>query len=248
MRFGIRRRCPLSNPRVKIVSILVVTIMTATAVAAMADLSPGDVELILPDPVIVLSDNFDDGSISDWVTDSSGGLVLLSTNHYVSPRYSLGLEKYPAKKVCSASHALGSLPNTNQRLYLDVDMMSRNSGGDTDLYLNLMSGNREMLTLAFHWSCVSWFDGYWHSICTFSPSSAGNGDMWYHVKIVADMSSGSFDIYVTGENPAHSGTALGVPFRSPTHTIDTVCFQAGWNSMASTGGEAFWVDDLVIKA
>ena len=233
----------------RIVCCCIALVTAAAAVSVLAEPQTPDVVIIPQDPdvVVILADSFDDNDLSDWQI-SSGGSVSLDSDHYVSPGYSLELEKLPEKKTCSATHALGTTPTVNKRLYLEVDMMCWRSGGTTDLYLKLMSGNKEVVTLAFHWSFIQWFDGGWHSICAFYPSCGGDGDMWYHVKILADMDRGVCDIYVTDGDAYHSGNAFGVPFRGSTHSIDTVCLQAGWSMMSEGSGEAFWVDNLVVKA
>jgi hypothetical protein len=187
----------------------------------------------------VFEDNFNDGAISDWSIVKTGGFVGLDGMQYTSAPWSLEISKVKVKGLSSAEHTFVS---QSSRLYVDVDMKCMNSGGNGDCYLILRSGTLDQMILAFHWSAFqAEYDGYWHVIAYSTPMT------WIHVKVVSQISSGTYDVYVMGPDGMPLGELKDCKYRTTgTYSIDSVYFQAAWKDLGSN--EAYWVDNLVVSS
>lgn len=190
----------------------------------------------------LISDNFDSytpGSTpgDGWNTDNSGATIVIDNETYNSPSNSVYVKRTSSGGNFYHTHT----SITDQVTY---EAFLRSSTNQRETLVMLAGGNGgsgPWISFGGISGYLAYYDGSWHNITTV------NTHQWYHVKIVASVSSHTFDIYVDDMN---TPLITGANFRdgSSVTTLDYLSFNVFNAFNPPTTEDYAFVDDVLVSA
>lgn len=190
----------------------------------------------------LISDNFDSYTAGsppgdDWNTDNSGAIIVIDNETYNSSHNAV----YVRRSSTGGSFSHNHTPITDQVTYEAFLRSSTNQRETLVMYAGGSGGSGPWISFGGIAGYLAYYDGSWHNITTV------NANQWYHVKIVASVSSHTFDIYVDDMN---TPLITGANFRdgSSVTTLDYLSFNVydAFNPPLTT--DSAFVDDVLVSA
>ncbi len=189
-------------------------------------------------PLILLSDDFSGGVITDWTLDTTGGQISLDTSTGMAAAPSMKLYKQQAAGSTRAVHNFTDVMTGHvvAEANLKVDAVATNQWKWT--YFNLYDASGSVQTY------FGFIDGQMRYYTTSGWQNVGVpylADTWYNIKLDVEIVAGTYDIYVDGVLMKTGAPLWGMG----PHSVNSVGFQAGtYNDLY---GMTMWVDDVKVS-
>jgi hypothetical protein len=188
----------------------------------------------------LISDNFDSYTTGQlpgdgWITDNSGAIIVIDNETYHSLSHSAYVRRSSSGGYFYHTHT----SITDQVTY---EAYLRSTVNQRETLVMLAGGNGgsgPWVSFGGIAGYLAYYDGSWHNITTV------NSNQWYHVKIVAFVSSHTFDIYVDDMN---TPLITGANFRdgSSVTSLEYLSFNVFNSFNPPTTSDSAFVDDVLV--
>ena len=192
----------------------------------------------------LIADNFDSYTPGSppgggWSTDTNGMTVLTDNSVSVSPNNSVGMVLVNNDGTGYLEHT--HTPVTEQVTY-EAYLRTNNTANET---ITMSARNNgwppgPWLAMGFNSGYLSYYDGSsWQNIISITANQ------WYQVRIVVDVPSRTYDIYVDNMSTPE---VVGADFWDNTVTsLDRLRFEVYQTGGADPeSGDAAWVDNVLV--
>jgi hypothetical protein len=188
----------------------------------------------------LISDNFDSYTPSQppgdgWITDNSGANIIIVDEVNHSPGNSVYV-----KRTSSGGNFYHTHTSITDQVTYEAFLRSSTNQRETLVMLaGGTGGSGPWVSFGGIVGYLAYYDGSWHNITTV------NSNQWYHVKIVAFVSSHTFDIYVDDMN---TPLITGANFRdgSSVTSLDYLSFNVFNAFNPPTTEDQGFVDDVLV--